>query len=229
MSVSIITCTNRKQFINNIFANYHRQVGVRKELIIILNKDDMDINFYRKTARKYKNISIFQLPQRISLGHCLNFAVKKAKYPLIAKFDDDDYYAPYYLHDSIRVFRNPRIDIIGKCSHYAYLESRDLLVIRLPNRENRFIRFVTGATFIIRKRVFNYVQFANVSQNEDGIFLQSCCRKGLQIYSTDRRNYVCIRRANKNTHTWKVKDSYILRGSKIVAYTKNYRLLIRRK
>lgn len=45
-------------------------------------------------AKKLRNIHVYRAPQHHSLGACLNHAVKKAKYSYIAKFDDDDYYAP---------------------------------------------------------------------------------------------------------------------------------------
>src|ERR1700730_13001262 len=51
--ISIIACTMRPEFINNIFANYNRQSYKNKELIIILNHDDIDIDKVKIKAMLY--------------------------------------------------------------------------------------------------------------------------------------------------------------------------------
>jgi len=73
--VSIITSTIRQHNINNVFINYISQDYKNKELIVILNKNDMDISLWKKTASKYNNIRIFRLDESKSLGECLNFAI----------------------------------------------------------------------------------------------------------------------------------------------------------
>lgn len=91
--ISVITCTNRPDRIKNIFRNYRQQSLKKKELIIILNRKNMNLRRWRKKARKHSNVSVYQIKNRI-IGHCYNFAVTKAKYAYISKFDDDDYYGP---------------------------------------------------------------------------------------------------------------------------------------
>ncbi len=63
---------------------------------------------------KYENIKIYKLSENISLGRCLNFGVNKAKFNIIAKFDDDDYYGPKYLSDSLKAFDETDAKLIGK-------------------------------------------------------------------------------------------------------------------
>src|SRR5690554_5914043 len=94
---SVITVTNNEIFIDNIFENYDRQIIKDKELIIVLNKNRMNIDNYKSKAKTYSNVKILRIDEKISLGSCLNCAVKIAEYDLIAKFDDDDYYGPKYL------------------------------------------------------------------------------------------------------------------------------------
>jgi len=128
--VSIITCTNRQDFIMNLFNNYRRQRYPKKELVIILNNDKMKIDLYKKMAKKYKHVQVFKLPEKLSLGTCLNYAVKKTNYSYIAKFDDDDYYAPYYLTDNILTFIRTKADIVGKRTHFMYLQGSKMLALR---------------------------------------------------------------------------------------------------
>ncbi len=70
--VSIITCTNRPQFFGNILKNYRKQQYRNKELIIILNNDSMNLAQFRGKTRTYDNVTIYQVPEKISLGQCLN-------------------------------------------------------------------------------------------------------------------------------------------------------------
>ncbi|QMV40785.1 glycosyltransferase [Cohnella cholangitidis] len=99
--VSIITCTMRNSFMPNVFKNYENQKVRKKELIIILNQDDMDIEEWKKEAKKYNNAFVYQLPERYNLGKCLNFGIQAANYDIVAKFDDDNYYGRYYLTEAM--------------------------------------------------------------------------------------------------------------------------------
>lgn len=128
--VSVITCTHHPNFMRNVFNNYKRQVLPAKELIIVLNNDRMSLAQWRKKARKYNKVSVYKLPQKTSLGRCLNFAVAKSRYPYIAKFDHDDYYGPRYLTDALKAFQKTGADIVGKRSHYTYITDKKLLIIR---------------------------------------------------------------------------------------------------
>lgn len=224
--VSVITCTNKPAFMNNIFANYKNQTFHKKELIIVLNNNAMNIQNWRKKANAYQHVSIYQLPQSTSLGHCLNFAVKYSKYEYIAKFDDDDFYAPKYLSDSIRLFKTTKADIIGKRSYFTYFEHKHMLMIRFPNQENRFVPLVHGGTFIVKREVFKRVKFADRSIGEDVRFLLDCARKGFRIYSGSRYHYAYIRRPYGKHHTWKVSDNYILKACKFYSYTDNYKTMV---
>jgi hypothetical protein len=88
---------------------------IRKQGVpIIVNNNKIPLAPYQNLAKKLRNIHIFRVPGPTSLGACLNYAVKKTKYNFIAKFDDDDYYAPYYLTDSLQAFQRTNADVIGK-------------------------------------------------------------------------------------------------------------------
>jgi hypothetical protein len=170
--VSIITCTNNSKFINNVFSNYNNQIGINKELIIIVNRDDISLIPYQNKAEHIINVSIYRIPEKISLGNCLNFAIARTKYEYIAKFDDDDYYAPNYLRRSLGVLMRKDVDVVWKSSVYVYLNSKRCLFIRYPNRGDRLVGFVAGGTIMFKKKVFDHVKFANVSLGEDARFLK---------------------------------------------------------
>lgn len=227
--VSIIVCTNRPEFFMNILNNYRRQRYRTKELIVILNNDRIDLNACRKLASRYPRVSVYRVPERISLGQCLNCGITRAKYPLIAKFDHDDYYSPYYLREQIKAHVRTGSPIIGKHACLVYLEASKRLVIRSPRERNQFQEFVQGGTILFHRKVLKDVRFPDISLGEDVRFLRRCAEKGYAVYATSPYNYVYIRRKDKRTHTWRVRDRYYLAGSLPVAVTSRYRSFANRK
>lgn len=227
--VSIITCTNRPEFIDNILSNYGDQRYRHKELIIILNNDRLRLRTYRQKASAYPNVSVYQVQENVSLGQCLNCGIFKAKFPLIAKFDHDDYYSPYYLREQVKALVRKRSSVVGKHACLVYLAASKKLIIRTPREQHKFADFVQGGTILFRRSVLKHVWFPDVSLGEDVRFLRKCREKGYPVYAASPYNYVYIRRKNKSTHTWKAKDRYYLMGSQPVAVTKNYRKFADRK
>ncbi|MFC0330814.1 glycosyltransferase [Paenibacillus sepulcri] len=227
--VSIITCTNRPQFFDNILTNYRNQKYSNKELIIILNKNSMNLKHFRGRTRAYDNVSVYKVPERISLGQCLNCGIIKTRFPLIAKFDDDDYYSPYYLREQVHALSRTKSDIVGKHACLVYLEASRKLVIRSPIETSKFLEFVQGGTILFKRKVLKNVRFADRSLGEDVNFLRSCKKKGYKIYATSPFNYVYMRRKNKSNHTWRASDHYYLNGSTPLAVTGDYRAIADRK
>ncbi|WP_339818468.1 glycosyltransferase [Paenibacillus sp. FSL R7-0216] len=209
--VSIITCTKRRNCMDTLFRNYARQEHPHKELIVILNHPNLRISEYELAARRFPNVRIVSVPDSVSLGACLNLGVKLAKHPLIAKFDDDDYYAPRYLTDSVRILRQTKADIVGKRAHYMQLSGEPRLLFRYPAMAGRYVPLVQGATLLVRRRVFKQVRFPDRSRGECVRFCASCRAKGFKIYAGSPRHFLAIRQRNSKDHTWIVSDKALLK------------------
>ncbi|MFL6556190.1 MAG: glycosyltransferase [Bacillus sp. (in: firmicutes)] len=222
--VSIITCTIREENMENVFKNYQQQSWKNKELIIILNKDSMNIDRWINKAKKYRNVQIYQLLETASLGDCLNFAVMRSNYDIIAKFDDDDYYGTDYIKSSMDAFKDKNISIIGKSSLYIYFKNTKAL-IHASGKENSITDTVAGATLMVRKDVFHHVRFEKVNRAEDYFFLEECKKKGFNIYSTDCLHFAVIRQ-DAEKHTWKISDKDLMEWGEIIAYTEDFRSLV---
>jgi len=227
--VSIITCTNRHNYLNNLFQNYSRQRYANKELIIIINNNKIPLSPYQTLAKKHKNIKIFRKPEQQSLGSCLNYAVTKCKYHTIAKFDDDDYYAPHYLTESILTLKRTKADILGKRAHYMYLLGSKTLILRFANDEHRMVTHLPGATLVFKRKVFDHVKFPNKNVGEDDLFCSRSKKKGYKVYSASKNNFVAIRRKNSSKHTWIISDSTLIANHKIIRNIKNYRNFVGRR
>lgn len=208
--VSIITCTNKKGSIDNILDNFNRQDIGSKELLIIINNNGIDKHKWKNKVSNFQNIRIFKIDESISLGKCLNFGVHRAKYDIIAKFDDDDYYGPKYLSDSLRYFGSTHASLIGKATIFVYFKEDKILALKDPGLENQYVNFINGSTFIFRKDLFNLVQFRDVSTSEDLLFCRDCIDKELKIYSGNPYHLVYIRHSNLDKHTWKISNEELI-------------------
>lgn len=219
--VTVITCTNRPDSLENILGNYLRQNHSPRELIIVVNNDGINIEDWSRRTEGHSDIKILQLGSNHTLGECLNYAVDHSGYDYVAKCDDDDYYAPKYLSDLMPLFATTGAQIVGKCSMFVYFEGSQTLAIALPGNENIPVSGVAGATMIISKQVFKQVKFTVTNFGEDSMFLQECVERGIPIFAGDRYNFVCIR-GNPDQHTWQVDEAEYLRYCQIVAYTPDY-------
>lgn len=204
--VSIISPTNKSIYMKNIFLNYNRQLYPNKELIIILNNNKLNMKKWQKYSKNYQNVNIYQLDESITLGKCINYAVKKASGSYIAKFDDDDYYSINYLRDIIYSFSLVNVSVIGKCSHFVFFEKTGELYLCFPDSSYKYSSEIAGGTHVIKREVFEKVRFPDLNVGEDKKFNKDCIGVGLKLYTTDPFNYLRIRRADKNYHTWKIND-----------------------
>jgi len=221
--VSIITSTNKFEYMDNIFANYDRQQYEDKELIIILNNNRLNLEEWREKAKSYPNATVYQIDEKEPLGACLNYGIEKARFDYISKFDDDNYYGPAFLEDLMNAFAYTDADIVGKCAGYIYFENGDILALYGEAREHCYTHFVLGSAIIIKREVFDRVPWpTDRRQGSDTEFLRQSVKNGFKIYSADRFNYVYVRKASQKLHTWKVKDEEQLALCRIVGHTKDY-------
>lgn len=226
--VSIITCTKRPTYLQNILNNYLRQDFTTKELIIIVNNNSISPVLWKQQTAQYPQVRVLRMDEKIGQGACLNYAANQALYDYIAKFDDDDYYSPSYLSHSVTALENTGAGLVGKASWFLYFENSRTLALFSPGNEDTFVNKVTGATMVIRKSVLQQVRFRNLDAGEDVEFCRDCIRNNIRIYSTNRFNFVGIRRSNIDSHTWQDSEARILQDCDIFAHTDNYQSIANR-
>ncbi|SHH61323.1 glycosyltransferase [Sporanaerobacter acetigenes] len=225
--VSVITCTNRENFIDNVFENFNRQNYKFKELIIIINDNNIDKSLYDEKCKNHKDIRVYQINQAYNLGFCLNFGIKKAKKNVIAKFDDDDYYGEKYLDECMEAFNSTNADIVGKYTFFIYFENNNALALRKRSQENSFVTNIAGATLAFKESVFKKIKFnTSLKAGVDTDFRKRALKNGFKIYSTSKYNFVVHRHANSREHTWKIEDSELLKAFPIIEYTNDYRKIV---
>lgn len=227
--VTIITSTIRSSFINNLIGNFERQQWGVKELIIIVNNNSISLKPYQRKAAKVNNVRVYRMDQSNTLGACLNYGVSLANYDYIAKFDDDDYYSPYYIKEAMGIFAKKNADVVGKRTCFFFFPHRSkLLLRRVPLKASGRSNIIAGPTIMFHKRVFNKVSFSTrLYQGCDVHFTKKCLRKGYSVYTTSPYNFVSIRRSNRLSHTWKVSDQTLLSHRKAeIITTSNFKKYI---
>ena len=208
--VSVVMPVMRPRNVVRAVANFARQSHPDKELLLVLNNAHFDLDRIRETVRSVEHVQVLEIPGAPTLGACLNEGVRQASGRYVAKMDDDDHYGAEYLSDLVLAARFSGAEIAGKATYYAYVESRDVMALRVVESEHAWVSGVTGATLFVERDVLTRVPFRNVETSEDLGFARDASLAGCRAYSADRFNYVAVRRVDKASHTWKMSDDRFL-------------------
>lgn len=213
--VSLIVPTNKAKYLDSIFENFERQNYSVKELIIILNKNTLDYNGCLSRAKKYENIKVYQLDESKTLGECLNLGISKAKYDIIGKMDDDDYYGENYITD--QVLGLEKADVVCKSKRFILFEKDQTLWTFRGYGENCKTYGGAGGTIMATRKVFDKVKFEHINVAEDEAFFQECSRQGFFIYSTNKFNYLYKRHALQSEHTFVDANQFYKKSAVLVS------------
>lgn len=204
---SVITATKRKHCISQVIENYRRQTYPIKELIIIINNDEMSVDDFKEVCENDMNITVYQLPENTSTGACLNFGCERAKHNYIAKFDDDDYYGKYYLQEMKDTFEATSADIVCKRGIFYYLEEDEELIVRFRmTKKCKRVIGGAGSTLCFTRQLFEEIQFSDLRRASDSDFIRKCKEKDKAIYTSSSYNFCSIRSKDIEQHTWNISN-----------------------
>ena len=187
------------------------QVYGEKELLLVLNNAVFDVESIETQTKDLHNVRIIQIDGSATLGESLNRGVEEASGDYIAKMDDDDYYGENYLLDMMLAANFSEAEILGKGTYFVHMEGGDVMALRNVAPEHEYSSYVCGGTLIVRRNVLREIPFANRTRGEDSALLESARKAGCRIYSADVFNFLQVRRANTNRHTWKIEESEYLK------------------
>lgn len=217
-SVSVLLCTNRPHQLEHALAAVAAQTGVQLELVLVCHGFRPEEHRVRHhvSASGLPHVRVLEAGGDVSLGECLNRAVRASTGEVLAKMDDDDDYGPHYLGDQLDALRHSGADVVGKQAHYMYVASQDATLLRFGHMEHRFTDFVMGPTIVGRREVFERVPFEHRTTGEDSAFLAAVLDAGCRVYSSDRFNF----RQHRGTgrHTWTVSDAAVLASGRVVMF-----------
>ena len=209
-SVSVLMPTMRPENVARCLDNFSKQVYQDKELILILNNAEFDLDAIRKDIESIPDAQVIHVEGRTTLGDCLNRGVEAASGRYIAKMDDDDLYGERYLSDTVLAASFSDAEIVGKGMHFVYLEAPNATALLEKTPEHTFTFFVRGATLFIRAEVVRDIQFDSISIKEDTNFQRAAAAAGCRIYSADRFNFMQVRTRLASGHTTQTPDAELL-------------------
>jgi spore maturation protein CgeB/cyclopropane fatty-acyl-phospholipid synthase-like methyltransferase len=215
--VSILCCSKRPHFLAHLAEQVSRQTYRDSEILFVAHAPEFTDDAVAAAFSKAGPLNILRISEDKFLADGLNLAMNQASGDYFAKFDDDDHYGPDYLTDTMLAFGYAsEAGIVGKQSFFAFIEGSNQTVLRFPDRAYRFAPHVHGGTIVWERRKTEGIRFTPVRQGTDTRFLASCREQGVPIFSSDPFNFVHVRYADANNHTWKISDTeFIANTSRI--------------
>lgn len=212
-TVDVIIATNRPGQVTFALENVRRQLHPRTRLILVAHGDGFDIPDLRGRLAGFPGSRLIEMPAERTLGECLNAGIDAGDGDWFAKFDDDDWYGPHYLSDMLLARRATDAAVLGKRTVFMHFQSDDTTVLRSPDKEFVRIGLVVGPTLLVDRHRLGSIRFPALNVGEDTGFLAACSEAGLRPFSTDRFNFVQMRRANPASHTWVADEADLRRDS----------------
>jgi hypothetical protein len=221
--VTLVAPTNQPENVGEILMSVARQSYPNLQLVVVAHGIDLDEPEVRRKAADLgiDNIAIIGISADEPLGAVVNAGFSAADGAYIGKIDDDDFYGPEFVGDLLDAFKYTEAGIVGKQAYYAYLESLDAMVLRFPGAEHTYASWVAGATMILKRSVFDAVQFQYQQAGSDSQFMRDAIGAGVRIYSGDRYNFLYKRSAIEGHHTFKATDLELASKGRIVQYGLN--------
>lgn len=210
-SVSAVVPTMRPAKIDQVMEFVARQVDVPVQLVLVMHGFDASVEA-KESARRHgvEDLVVVPADSSLTLGSLMNLGVEAADGRYVSKMDDDNYYGRHYLADLVRTFDYTDAQVTGKWAHFAYLESTGATFLRFPGAENRYTPLVQGGTLTLPRDVAVDVRFEDLPRRVDTTFLEKIAADGGRVYSADPYNFVSVRSASTEGHTWKISDTELL-------------------
>jgi glycosyltransferase involved in cell wall biosynthesis len=216
-SAAIVCVSQRPENLGLVAANVLAQVRPDLELVYVANTATFDGGAIEAALapveRHLRRVTVLSRTPDVSLGACLNAGFARTDARFVAKFDDDDKYAPNYLADALRAHGYAGAGIVGKHTYYAHLEETDELVLRFPGHEFTYTSTLAGSTLVLDRDRIGSIAFPDVSIGEDRALIAACNRRGISTFSADRFNFVGGR---SSANSWTVSREQFVSGARIV-------------
>lgn len=217
-SITVICVSRRPELLPSVLRTFASFDYPNKRLVCVVNQDLVDEREVERIVRTFPDVVLLRTTSSMSLGESLNRARSLTATELWAKLDDDDYYGPNYLRDSVEALLLSEADVVGKGTYFLFsFESRGLYFRSETPAYARSDRFVHGGTIVARTESTRDITFHPVVRGTDSLFLQECKLKGLSIYSADPFNFAYIRYDTGGHHTFDVPTNQVLAKAQLIA------------
>jgi 2-polyprenyl-3-methyl-5-hydroxy-6-metoxy-1,4-benzoquinol methylase/spore maturation protein CgeB len=216
-AITAICVSKRPEMVARVGAMLNAQTHPALRVIFVAHGEGFRDEDIRAAFDPRLQVQVLHLPAGDTvLADGLNLAWREATTSVLAKIDDDDHYGPDYLFDAALALRYSRAGLVGKASYFCFVEQSDQMGLRFPSKHYRFTNRVHGGTLVWDRRITGDLQFERVRQGTDSAFLRSLGDRGVRIYSTDPFNFVHVRYANAESHTWRIEDDEFMKKARVI-------------
>lgn len=214
--VGALLVTNKPDFVLNGVESILAQRNVEVMVVVVLHGDQEMFGGVRDSLDRMlsgKRSVVIELDAASTLGEGLNQAAAACSSPVLAKFDDDDWYGPHYLEDALIALDCSQADMVGKARYFVEIEHEgDVFLVNGP--EESFSDHLIGSSLVFRRSLWEKVPFPHRPSRVDSIFLRGVRAVGAKIYSNSRFEHGVRRRAAG--HTWQVDAAHFAaRGTRV--------------
>jgi hypothetical protein len=161
----ILPTYNRRGFLPHAIHYFLRQDYPNKELLVVDDGPDAVGDLIPADPR----IRYLRLPQKITLGAKLNLCCAETRGPIIAQWDDDDWYGRDRLTRQMQALEQANADVCG-ISDLLYYDVRRGTGHRYiyPPQERPWL---LGASLFFRRELWERIRFAEVDVGMDALFV----------------------------------------------------------
>ncbi|HEV7892154.1 MAG TPA: glycosyltransferase [Pyrinomonadaceae bacterium] len=175
----LVTCImptcDRRSFIPLALENFRRQDYPNKELVVVDDGDDAigDLTL-GQTGVRY-----IRLAMRTSIGGKRNLACRQPRGPVIAHWDDDDWYAPDRLRYQVAPILAGEADLTGLVGDYVLELPGGDFWTTLPHLHRRmFVGDVHGGTLVYRSSLLESgVRYPETNLAEDAALIRQAASR----------------------------------------------------
>jgi len=163
----ILPTYNRRVFLPHAIHYFLRQDYPNKELLVVDDGPDAVGDLVPSDPR----VRYVRLPQKITLGAKLNLCCSETRGPIIAQWDDDDWYARDRLTRQWQALRRTNADVCGISDLLYYDIGRGTGHRYIyPPRERPWL---LGASLFFRRGLWERTRFVEVDVGMDALFVWS--------------------------------------------------------
>ena len=206
-TVELLCLTNRPEQLTNVVANVARQTGASLRLSLVINGDYPVEVAEEGLAALDVPATVLDLGRGRNLGECLDRALAAASEPLVIKIDDDDRYGAQFVADLLDAHAYSSTALVGKHSHFAFVESSGSCWWRFPHGRYAWQRYLSGATLLIDRSRLAVRPVGERRLGEDRALIRQAHRRGWPTWSADPFNYTALRGTG---HSWAIADDRYL-------------------
>ena len=217
--VSIVTPTKRPELLARAYRQICDQLHPSWEWIVVLNRPDIEPSELPEEIVADDRVRVLAAAPSKNIGFCLELGIANANGALWVKWDDDDFYGPGYLCDTLLLSQMTDAALIGRPPTYVYLERTQKLYYRpdaaagfvLSPKEFRQTGLVSGASLAGRLDGTRPVTFSfDWRGSVDTDYMAAVAAAGGTLCSGPHLGMVAFRAADPEFHTWRIPESALL-------------------